>query len=99
MPAAPPGSHVRSAPTCTMSWSMRCSVDAIVDLAHRLGELAVAHHEADGTDGEVTTDRVGAGVQPADGLHEERLRHRRQDLLRAQGTREEVQRAGADARR
>ena len=29
-PAVPPGSHVRSDPTSTTSWSIRCSVDATV---------------------------------------------------------------------
>ena len=73
MPAAPPGSQVRSAPTCddVVQHALQRRRDR--DLAHRLGELAVAHHEAVRADREVAAHRVGAGVQPADRLHVERF--------------------------
>ena len=76
-PAVPPGSQVRSAPTSTTSCSIRGSVDATRDLAYRLGELPVAHHQALGPHREVAAHRVRPRVQAGHRLHVERLGHRR----------------------
>ena len=53
----PPGSHSRSAPTASMSSSMPLQGGGDGDLAHRLGQLAVADHQALDADREVAADR------------------------------------------
>ena len=98
-PAAPPGSQVRSVPISTTSSSMRWQRRRDRDLAHRLGERAVAHHEALGADREVAAHRVRPRVQAAHRLDVERLRHRREDLVGPTRPGLEDERTGADAGR
>ena len=76
-PAARIGSQSTSPPTSTMSCSIRCSVEAIVNSRTGSPSCAVADQQPGGAGREVAADRVHAGVQALHRSGRARRRRRR----------------------
>ena len=99
-PAARIGSQSTSPPTSTMSSSIRCSVEAIVNSRTGAPTSPLRDQQPGGAGREVAADRVDAGVEALHALDEQRRRRRRRSSSawsRVPG--QQLQRQAADARR
>jgi hypothetical protein len=70
-PAALMGSHSRSSPIAMMSWSRRCTVDAIVTSRIGSAKARLANAKTLGACAEVARHWVDPGVQAGDTLDQE----------------------------